>query len=62
MTYKKLKNAEKKAQALGLQLAEYGQIYGTSKFYAYWNKSGNRHDPAAVYCEYCFDENGRAKK
>lgn len=61
MVYKTYKAAKKRAEAMGLQLAEYGCIYGTkSTFYAFWNKSGDRHDPAEVYVEYKFDKNGNA--
>lgn len=57
--YKTYKAAERNAEKKGLRLAEYGALsYG--KGYAYWNKSGNRNDRAAVYCEYKFDANGRA--
>lgn len=37
----------------------YGDL-SNGKGYCYWNKSGNRNDRAAVYCEYKFDANGRA--
>ena len=61
MIYKTYKAAKKRAEAMGLQLAEYGCIYGTkTMFFACWNKSGDRHDPAEVYAEYSFDKNGNA--
>lgn len=57
--YKKYQNAKRKAKALGLIEAEYGDIYGTNplKSYCYWNKTGNRHDKPIVYCEYYCDKN-----
>lgn len=61
MTYKTYKAAKLRAEKMGLQLAEYGCIYGTkTTFFAYWNKSGDRHDPAEVYTEYKYDKNGNA--
>ena len=58
--YKTYKAAERNAKKMGLRLAEYGQIYGTTTFYCCWNKSGDRNDRAAVYCEYKYDTDGRA--
>ena len=61
MIYKKYKAAKERAEKMGLQLAEYGCIYGTNTtFYAVWNKSGDRLAPAEVYAEYKFDKNGNA--
>lgn len=61
MTYKTYKAAKERADKMGLQLAEYGCIYGTkTTFFAYWNKSGDRLAPAEVYVEYEFDKNGNA--
>ena len=60
MIYKKYKAAKERAEKMGLQLAEYGCIYGANTFFAYWNKNGDRHDPAEVYVEYKFDKNGNA--
>ena len=58
-TYKTYKAAERNAEERGLQLAEYGAL-SCGKGYAYWNKSGNRNDRAAVYCEYNWTRDGRA--
>jgi hypothetical protein len=43
--------------SLKLKLAEFGDgsDYSTAEGYAYWNKSGNRRDPAGIYIEYDFD-------
>ena len=60
MIYKTYKAAKERAEKMGLQLAEYGCIYGTNKFFAVWNKSGDRLAPAEVYVEYKFDRNGNA--
>ena len=57
--YKTYKAAERNAEKMGLRLAEYGTL-SNGKGYCYWNKSGNRNDRAAVYCEYKFDADGRA--
>lgn len=57
--YKTYKAAERNAEKMGLQIAEYGTLsYG--KGYAYWNKSGNRNDRAIIYCEYNWTRDGRA--
>lgn len=58
--YKTYKAAKRNAEKKGLRLAEYGQIYGTTKFYCYWNKSGDRNDRAIIYCEYNWTRDGRA--
>ena len=61
MVYKTYKAAKLRADKMGLQLAEYGCIYGSNTtFYACWNKSGDRHDPVEIYVEYKFDKNGNA--
>lgn len=45
------------ARVFGLTLAEYGDgaDYSEAESYAYWNATGNRHDPAAILIEYDFD-------
>ena len=57
--YKTYKAAKRNAEKRGLQIAEYGTL-SNGKYYCCWNKSGDRNDCAAVYCEYMFNANGRA--
>lgn len=57
--YKTYKAAERNAEKMGLREAEYGKL-SNGKYYCCWNKSGNRNDRTAVYCEYKYDADGRA--
>ena len=57
--YKTYQAAERNAEKMGLQLAEYG-ILSSGKGYCYWNESGDRNDRAIIYCEYNWTRDGRA--
>lgn len=58
--YSNYYTAKKRAEELGLKLAEYGDLYNSDICYCYWNKSGNRFDDEEVICYY-FYENGKPK-
>lgn len=58
--YSNYYTAKKRAEELGLKLAEYGDLYNSDICYCYWNKSGNRFDDEEVICYYFF-ENGKPK-
>ena len=51
--------AKNKAKEQGLQLAEYGDVYGTGISYAYWNERGNRNEDEKIIAYYKFNENGK---
>ena len=53
--------AEKRAQKLGLKLAEYGNKYRKPIAYAYFNETGNRNDAEAVIVYYLQDKSGKAQ-
>jgi hypothetical protein len=63
----KYMDVERAALGFGLTLAEFGDgaDYSVATDYAYWNVSGKRTDPAAIYVEYDFDildESGRENR
>ena len=43
---------KKEAEKRKLKLAEYGDIYGSSLSYCYFNKSGNRYDDEEIIIYY----------
>jgi hypothetical protein len=53
----KYTDVERAAFGFGLTLAEFGDgaDYSVATDYAYWNATGNRSDPAAIYVEFDFD-------
>lgn len=51
--------AKQEAEKRKLLLAEYGDVYGSSLSYCYWNKSGNRNEDEIIICYYRFDKNGK---
>jgi len=61
LAFSNYNNAVKKAEELGLKLAEYGDVYGSNVSYAFWNKSGNRNDDEEVMCYYFFDKDGKPR-
>lgn len=57
--YGDYQQAKKDAEKQKLLLAEYGDIYGSSLSYCYFNKTGNRNDDEIIICYYRFDKSGK---
>lgn len=50
---------KKYAEKLNLKLAEYGDVYGSTLSYCYFNKSGNRNDAEEVIIYYGWNNDGK---
>ena len=53
--YEALKEAEKRK----LKLAEYGDVYGSSLSYCFYNQSGDRNQDEEIICYYRFNKSGK---